>query len=63
VHTGIPGIGVAMVENLERDLKTKRAAKNQKDTFRERVASDNVRDMIPSASPGEEGGIFSWADH
>ena len=59
----IPGIGVAMVENLERDLKTKRAAKDQKDTFRDllRVASDNVRDMIPSDSPGEEGGIFSRA--
>jgi hypothetical protein len=50
-----------MVENLERDLTTKRAAKDQKDTFRDRVASDNVRDMIPSDSPGEEGGIFSRA--
>jgi hypothetical protein len=58
----IPGIGVARVDHLERDLKTKRAAKDQKDIFRDllRVASDNVRDMIPVTNP-DEGGIFSRA--
>lgn len=56
----IPGIGVPFVEKLERDMKTKRSAKDQKDLLRDllRIASDNVRDVVPDTG----GGIFTRAD-
>jgi exportin-5 len=61
VLASIPGISVQFVENLERDMKTKRSAKDQKDFLRDllRIASDNVRNVVPDTTTG---GIFTRAD-
>lgn len=63
ILAGIPGIGVPLVEQLERDLRTKRSAKDQKDILRDllRIASDNVRDLVPGSSSDAQGGILSRA--
>ena len=62
----IPGIGAAMVEQLETSLKSKRSAKDQKDAIRDilRIASDNVKDMLRSTTGeglGAADGIFGRA--
>jgi hypothetical protein len=59
----LPGIGIDFVEDFERSMKRKRAAKDQKDLIRDmlRVAADNLKEMNPTSPSAAASGIFDRA--
>jgi exportin-5 len=59
----LPGIGRETVEELERNMKRKRSAKDQKDLIRDllRVAADNLKDLNPVQVNAAANGIFDRA--
>ena len=54
VFASLPGITVQMIQDLDRDLNKKRAAKDQKDFIRDllRIAADNWTEAHPNSTVG-----------
>ena len=54
VLASLPGITVQMIQQLDQDLKKKRAAKDQKDFIRDmlRIAADKYTEAHPNSNTG-----------
>jgi len=64
ILASLPGIGVAAVERLEQQMKSKRSAKDQKDVIRDllRDAADQLKETNPSSSVNSGGAAASIFD-
>jgi hypothetical protein len=58
-----PGIDAIAIEQLERSMKAKPSAKDQKDFIRDlfRVAADSLNEISPSTNIGAASGLFDRA--
>jgi hypothetical protein len=59
----LPGIDAIAIEQLERSMKAKPSAKDQKDFIRDllRVAADSLNEISPSTNIGAASGLFDRA--